>query len=403
MTRTPSPVPAASEAGAPTTVGVEEEFLLLRRDGTVACVAPDVVRMLAGSGNVQQEFMRFQVETTTGVCTSLAELAVDLHRERRAVARAAAAHDARLVAIGTPPFDVPGLSALTDDPRYRRIAQDFPTCSGDEVACACHVHVAVPSRDVGVHVVNRLRGWLPVLLALSANSPIWRGRISGWESYRYLVQREWPSAGIPPHCRDADSWDDLVDACIRRGHALDAPGVYYFARLSPRYPTVEIRIADTCPTVDDAVLLAGLCRALVATATLDAIDDRPYVDAPCQAIEASALAAARRGLDAQLVSPRTGQLTPALDVLHDLVAHVTPVLERTGDRHVVTDLMRRRLRRGSGAAGQRALLGQVTRERFIQRLAQLTLADGWPPGEERGSWGACVDAGAGPAEHQPAR
>ena len=250
---------------------------------------------------------------------------------------------------------------------------DFPGISGEEVACACQVHVGVPSRDQGVAVLNRIRGWLPVLLALSANSPFWAGRDSGWESYRYVVEKSWPTAIPPPVCRDADEYDDRMARHLADGEALDVAGVYWFARLSARYPTVEIRVADTCLAVDDAVLLAGLCRALVATALADEAAGRPYARSPTNCC--------RRRWPTPPGSasvPRWSTRTPVARRRHGAGAPDggggRPALEASGDGPSVTALLDRRLRRGSGAATQRELRRSRGIEEFVSAMATATVA-----------------------------
>jgi carboxylate-amine ligase len=258
--------------------------------------------------------------------------------------------------------------------RYRQLVHGFPGISGEEVTCACQVHVGVPSRDQGVAVLNRIRGWLPVLLALSGNSPFWSGRDSGWESHRYVVQKSWPTAVAPPVCRDADAYDERLARHLTDGDALDVAAVYWFARLSARYPTVEIRVADTCLAVDDAVLLAGLSRALVATALADDAAGRPYVPLDDGLLAASLAAAARSGLGATVADPHTGRPTSALVLLARLPADVGPALDALGDGPPVAALLDRRLRRGSGAATQRELRRSRGIEDFVTAMATATVA-----------------------------
>jgi carboxylate-amine ligase len=356
------------------TFGVEEEFFLLHPDGAVADVAPQLLETLAGDSHVQAEWMRYQVESASAVCTGLRGLAAELVRERSALAAAARLHGAHLVAIGSPPFPVPGAAAVSDGVRYRKLVDGFPGISGEEVTCACQVHVGVPSRDQGVAVLNRIRGWLPVLLALNGNSPFWAGRDSGWDSYRYVVQKSWPTAIVPPVCRDAAGYDDRLARHLADGEALDVAGVYWFARLSARYPTVEIRVADTCLAVDDAVLLAGLCRGLVATALTDEAAGRPYAPLADELLSASLAGAARSGLAASVADPDTGRAASPLALVARMVAEVGPALEAAGDRPAVTALLARRLRRGSGAAIQRELRRSRGIEAYVSSLATATVA-----------------------------
>jgi carboxylate-amine ligase len=349
------------------TVGVEEEFLLLRPDGAVACVAPEVIERLPHEISASLAFTRYQVESTTDICSSLTTVARQLSVARRALAQSAADSGARLVSAGTAPYGAPGLSGLTDDARYRSLVAQVPGISGEEGTCACHVHVGVASRELGVQVLNRIRPWLPVLLALTGNSPLWRGRDTGWESFRFVVQRRWPTFGPPPLCRDVDEYDALLAET-----GFDARSVYYWARLSPRYPTVEVRIADVGHSIADAVLLAGLSRWLVATAVADARADRPWIRVPDRAVTRAGFAAARHGLAAILVSPVSGRPAPAVHLLDQLVADITPAAEEVGEGPLLSALLAERMQRGSGAGRQRAGWRSRSRAAFVQALANVS-------------------------------
>lgn len=362
------------DAAAPT-FGVEEEFLLLWPDGAAAAVAPQVLGALPGDVDVHPEWMQYQVETVTGVCTDLSALGAEMSAGRRAVAQVASTWGARVVAVGTPPFGVPGLSALTDDARYRVQRERFPEVAAEVVTCGCHVHVGVPTRDLGVEVLNRVRGWLPVLLALSGNSPMWRGRDTGWQSYRYPMLTRWPSATLPPMCDSAAAYDSALAERITTGMAADAGGVYWFARLSSRYPTVEIRVADTGLTVADTMLHAALCRALVATALGEAVAGRPTVPVSETLLTGSLVNAARYGLGALLVDPSTGGLGTGRAVLDRLVEHVDQALVSAGDRGSVSVLLTERQRQRSGATRQRLLRSRSDQTAFVAALASASLRD----------------------------
>jgi len=253
------------------TLGVEEEFVLLDPStGATVLAGPDLVRMLDGEPGIQQELMRFQVETGTRVCTGLDDLGRELTRLWRLAAAAAASLGCRLVASGVAPYRTPGLAAMTDQPRYRELARRYGPVVAEAGTCGCHVHVGVPSRDLGVQVLARLRPWLAPLLAVSANSPITGGHDTRWASWRYPIQARWPTAVPPAAWPDAAAYDTAVRRLIGQGAALDERSVYFLARLSPRYPTIEVRVADVCLDAGTAVLLAGLTRALVATALTEA-------------------------------------------------------------------------------------------------------------------------------------
>jgi len=388
----PGRPPGAVRAAGPVTLGVEEEFVLLDpATGATVPAAPELVRMLDGEPGVKQELMRFQVETGTGVCTSLDEAGRELVRLRQLAAAAAASLGCRLVACGVAPYRVPGLAAVTGQPRYRELARRYGPVVAQAGTCGCHVHVAVPSRDLGVQVLARLRPWLAPLLAVTGNSPIAGGHETGWASWRYAIWSRWPTAVPPEAWPDAVAYDAAVRRLIARGAALDERSVYFWARLSPRYPTVEVRVADVCLDAGTAVLAAGLTRALVATALAETRRGTPVPPAPTWQVAAALAAAARHGLAGPGVDPVTGQPVEAAALRTRLLEHVYPALRDHGDAETITGLLRRLEDGGTGAARQQALFTSgVSTAVFITALARATLsgyepaADG--PVPESGQW-----------------
>lgn len=369
--------PGAARATGGITLGLEEEFVLLDPStGAAVLAGPVLARMLDGEPGVQQEVMRFQVETATRVCTSLDDLGGELIRLRRLAAGAAASAGCLLVASGIAPYRTPGLAALTDQPRYQELARQFgPLVAGAGGACGCHVHVGVPSRDLGVQVLTRLRPWLAPLLAITVNSPIAGGRDTAWASCRYPAWSRWPTASVPGVWPDAAAYDAAVRRLIGRGAALDEQGIYFPARLSPRYPTVEVRVADVCLDAGTAVLLAGLTRALVATALAEALQGTPLPAAPASWVNAALAAAARHGLAGPAVDPFTGRTADARSAVSRLTDHVYPALSDHGDAQTITGLLRRLDQQGTGADRQRALFASsASAPGFIQALALATLS-----------------------------
>ncbi len=237
------------------------------------------------------------------------------------------------------------------------------------------MHVGVPSRDLGVQVLARLRPWLASLLAITVNSPIAGGHDTAWASWRYPLWSRWPTATAPAVWPDAAAYDAAVRRLIGRGAALDERSVYVFARLSPRYPTVEVRVADVCLDVGTAVLLAGLTRALVATALAEARRGTPVAAAPARWVAVGLAAAARHGLAGAGVDPFTGQNVDARSLRSRLLDHVGAALSDRGDADAVTGLLQRLDDWGTGADRQRALFtGAVSAPGFVEALARATLS-----------------------------
>jgi carboxylate-amine ligase len=371
--------PETARAAGGITLGVEEEFVLLNPStGAAVLAGPVLARMLDGEPGVRREVMRFQVETATRVCTSLDDLGRELIRLRRLTAGAAASAGCLLVASGIAPYRTPGLAALTDQPRYQELARQFgPLVAEAGGACGCHVHVGVPSRDLGVQVLARLRPWLAPLLAITVNSPIAQGRDTAWASCRYPAWSRWPTALAPGVWPDAAAYDAAVRRLIGRGEALDEQGIYFAARLSPRYPTVEVRVADVCLDAGTAVLLAGLTRALVATAVAEACQGTPVPAAPASWVNAALAAAARHGLGGPAVDPFTGQAADAHSLRSRLIDYAYPALRDYGDAQTITGLLRRLDQQGTGADRQRALFAsEASPSGFARALARATLSHG---------------------------
>ena len=374
--KVPGDALGTARAAGGVTVGVEEEFVLLDPStGAVALAAPDLLRMLGGEPGVQQELMRFQVETATPVCTGLDEVGRELARLRRLVAEAAAQLGCCLVASGTAPYRTPGLAAVTDLPRYRELARRHGPLVAEAGTCSCHVHVGVPSRELGVQVLARLRPWLASLLAITVNSPIAGGHDTGWASWRYPLWSRWPTAAPPAVWDSAATYDVVVRGLIARGAALDERAVYILARLSPRYPTVEVRVADVCLDAGTAVLLAGLTRALVVTALAETRRGTPVPAAPARWVDAGLAAAARHGLNGPGVDPFTGQAADARTLQSRLLDHVHAALSDRGDGQSITALVQRLDDLGTGADRQRALFAAAaSAPAFAQALARATLS-----------------------------
>ncbi|MET8266339.1 carboxylate-amine ligase [Micromonospora arida] len=340
------------------TLGVEEEYLLLDPDsGRNLPVADQVLAALRGSARDQsrQEFRHSMVEMVTPVCADLTELRAHLVALRRSAAEAATAAGARLVAVGATPVAEPHRT-VPDKPRYHAMSRRYGPVAHDPAVCGCHVHVGLPDRELAVQVCNHLRVWLPVVQAITTNSPLHDGYDTGHASWRSMQLERWPSIGPTPYFDSVADYDRTVDELIAAGIMLDAAMVYWYARPSSTYPTVEVRVGDVCTEVDDAVLVAALVRSLVATL---ADDVRAGVSAPdvrdCL-VAAAHWRAAHDGLDGELIDLRAGGTRPAWALVDELMAVIAPALLRHGDLGYVLAQLARLRRDGTGATRQRQVL-----------------------------------------------
>lgn len=354
-------------------------------DGVPAAVAQDALALAdqhepelhpetgepVPGGALEAELKQQQLETSTPPCTDLEALGKELRVGRANAGRAAGRAGAHAVAVATSPLAA--ASTVTADRRYREISTLLGLTAREQLTCGCHVHVSVESDEEGVAVLDRISPWLPVLLALSSNSPFWNGQDSHYASYRSQVWSRWPTAGPTTPFGSVAGYRAAVDALIATGTALDEGMVYFDARLSARYPTVEIRVADVCLDVDDAVLVAALARALVETAAREAAQGVPPSFQRADLLRAATWRASRSGVRDDLLSPRTYRPVPAFEAVAELVAHVRDALTDTGDLEGVTARIERIAERGTGADQQRRWRAEGL-ETLVERASLRTLA-----------------------------
>lgn len=375
------------------TVGVEEELLVVDAEsGRPLSVAERVLRKATSSeelekaglsedetspgGTVEAELQRQQVETDTPPRTDLADLDKDVCSWRGLAVTAARKAGARIIASGTSPVEA--TPDLVSNERYEQMLERFGVTTAEHLSCGCHVHVSVESDDEGVGVLDRIRVWLPVLLAVSANSPYFQGKDTRYASFRSQLMARWPSAGPYDVFGSAETYHRLVEDMCGSGVLLDKAMVYFDARLSDRYPTVEVRVADVCMDPRDAVLLAALSRGLVETAAREWAEERPVPEVPTAMLRLATWQAGREGVRGNLLDPSSRRPRPAAEVVHDLVEHIRPALEESGDVALVEERVADLLERGNGADRQRAVLERTNRmSEVVADIARVTagLAD----------------------------
>lgn len=357
------------------TVGVEEEFLLVQRESSNLAAEGDQVVASAESvteGRFDQEFMQQQAELGTAPHHDIGSLHQDLRARRAELAEAARGRGVRLLASATSPLDQ--RVTTTADARYERMIGMFGRLAQSQLACGMHVHVSIDSPEEGVAVLDRIRGWLPVLLALSANSPFLAGRDTGYASYRTVLWGQWPTAGVTDLFGSVEGYERARAALVASGAALDEAMILFDARLSARYPTVEIRVCDVCADVRDAATIAALARALVSTAAEQAASGIQAPEIRSELLRATSWRAARWGTEQDLVDPATGRPVPAWDLIDDLVARVEPALKSAGDEGLVRDGLARIRDRGTGARLQREAYATGGIDAVVEALVTRTIA-----------------------------
>ncbi|WP_457965030.1 glutamate--cysteine ligase [Arthrobacter sp. D1-29] len=358
--------------------GVEEEFLLVdARTGSHAPVAESIVDKSGadaaaragkrpGTGGAKArplhnsltgEVQREQLEAVSAPFEDLEQLAAALRAGREEADRQASRVGARIVPLGTSPLRV--LPHRASQPRYRAMEERFGLILREQLMCGFHVHVSVASPEEGVAALDRIRTWLPVLIALSANSPFWQGQDTGYASFRYQVWRRWPTAGPTEVFGSASAYEELVQMLLSCDVLLDGAMIYFDARLSASYPTVEVRVPDVCTEPDHAVALAAITRALVETAARDWSKGVPLPPVPAEMLRLASWRASRFGLSGDLIHPVHNRPSPARECVEALLSHTRDALSDAGDLTFVTDTVARILAEGNGAERQMAVFSRT--------------------------------------------
>ena len=345
------------------TVGVEEELLLVDPEtgeprALSAAVLARAEHDSTDEGVFEKELYGQMLEFATHPQADMGDLSAEIVRCRKEAARHAGEIGCTVAALATSPL--PLSSTVGAGSRYQWMARQYGLAPQEPLlVCGCHVHVNVDSDEEGVAVLDRVRPWLSVLAALSANSPFWQGRDTGYAGYRSRVWQRWPSAGPTEVFGSAERYHRRVADMLASGVILDEGMVYFDARLAQRYPTVEVRVADVCLHADTAVLVALLARGLVETAAREWRAGVEPADHSVSLLRLAAWRASRSGLEEELLHPATMRRLPAETVVAGLLDHVGQALAETGDLERARTTCDRLLDGGTGAAVQRRLLEET--------------------------------------------
>ena len=362
----------------PRTMGVEEEFHLVDlKTRRLTARAPELLGELSDS--YVAELQRCVIEMNSGVVDTLDGLRADLQGHRKVLVEAASRLGMGVVAAGAVPLSVPAEIQVTQTARYRQMLADYQLLAREQLICGTQVHVGVADRDESVVLANRVSAYVPTLLALSASSPFWSdGSDTGYSSVRTLVWQRWPTTGLAAPVSSAAEYDKLVAELVASGAITDAGMVYFDVRPAVATPTLELRVCDSCPSVDTIVLIAGLFRALVEREAEGLRAGVPAVEVSPPLGRAALWRAARSGLEGKLVDIDGPVSRPAGDVVTELVRSLRPQLEAAGDWQMLVELTRQVLFAGTSAARQRRALRR--RGRLTDVVDQLIAetAGTWP-------------------------
>ena len=332
--------------------GIEEEYLLL--DSATGLPSDRVDEIIAAiPGHLaEHEYFHSQLETATPICVRADEAYEALSAFRSAAAGAGDQLGVVLAGTGLPPLGGDRLGSRVAKQRYADIEEAMRGMVTRYYSTGTHVHVEVPSREAGVAAIASIAPWSPLLVALTANSPLWVGEDTGYADWRYMSMQQWATAGYPPRFENAAEYDGVVADLVRSGALLDGGLVNWSIRLSEKYPTIEARLADAQLDPRDAVAYGVLFRALVARALRDSVMGVESPRWQRDVVRGAHWLAARNGLRSELVDPVTGNPTPAFDAIDRLLKYVSDELTHAGDLDTVRAFLDRRRADGGPAQVQ---------------------------------------------------
>src|SRR5579884_3702289 len=340
-----------SFTGPPYTIGIEEELMILDA-GTLELVnGIETMLEATDAGEIKPELMESVLEISTDPCRTVGEAGEQLRNLRRQVGQTASGKGLAIAAAGTHPFAMWEDQRIVARPRYRDLISALRFVARQELIFGVHVHVGIDDPDKAIHVANGMRVHMPILLALSANSPFWRADSTGLASTRTPIFRAFPRVGIPPTYKGWEDYARRIEFMISARVIEDYTYLWHDVRPHPNFGTVEVRVMDSQTHVEHTVGLAALVQGMVKELCEHYEAGRQLSRYPFEMLDENKWLAARHGLDGELVdlpdSDRVATRALARRILQRMREHCQD-LGSAADLDAVEDL----LERGNGAARQ---------------------------------------------------
>lgn len=365
------------------TVGIEEEYLLV--DVATRALADDPPAELFAECEarlhdlVKPEFLKSQLEVSTAVCATVGDAGRDLANLRRVVVEVARRHGLAPIAASTHPFSEWQHQHHTDRERYNMLAENMQAVARRLLICGMHVHVGINDDELRIDLMNQVSYFLPHLLALSTSSPFWRGEDTGLRSYRLAVFDELPRTGLP---EIFDSWAEyqrhiriLVDA----GLLADASMMWWDIRPSSRFPTLEMRITDVCPLIEDAVTIAAAYVCIIRMLYRLRRSNQRWRKYANMLIQENRWRAQRYGCEGTLVDFGRAALVPygeLAEELIDMLAEDADALDCGAELRRIRDIARDGTSANRQIACHRAALAAgATREDALKAVVDQLIAE----------------------------
>ena len=356
--------------------GIEEEFFLAdavsRRTPARRSLKAFHAAVHRHLPATERELLQAQVEIASPPTDSFSEARSVLSGWRTQLAQMAREHRMLLLASGTHPLARWSSQRKTEKARYQALTEEIGMIARRNAVCGMHVHVEVPDPDRRVDLMNRLLPYIPLLLALSASSPFWQGRNTGLAAYRLSVWGEMPRTGLPDLFADTEEYERYVATMVNAGAIKDASFLWWTLRPSSRYPTLELRVADSCTNLEDALAIAALYRCLVRYVVREPALNKGMTGASRAIVSENLWLAQRDGVRANFIDERSARSVPCAEYLSSLLDKLDPDVTEL-DCEPEIRRIREIVAHGTGADGQLAVLAQSRRlEAVVDWIAGVT-------------------------------
>ena len=347
---------ADSETNLELTLGIEEEYFLIQPQSRELMADPDpsilsACRDYQGSNKFVPELLRSQIEANSKVCNSLPEVRQSLIEMRRTVRDACQRHGAEFIASSLHPVSSWNEQLISKGERYEQLSTALQHSSRQLIAGGMHIHASFGTADMRIAVMTSLRRYLPLLLALSTSSPLCESRLTGFKSYRHNLIGNLPRTGIPAAMSSVRQFEVLLAEYKEMQFVNDASEIWWDIRPSHSYPTIEVRICDLCPRIDDAMCVISMLTCLICALARRYASGTLPVEPRLEIINANKWLAQRYGVFALLGDTRDGGLVDISDAVERTLVMLSGEAEQLNCVEEVQH-SRRILREGSSADRQ---------------------------------------------------
>jgi carboxylate-amine ligase len=357
------------------TIGIEEELMILDAETlTLANAIEGVLEEYGDDGDVKPELLESVLEIATDPHPDTRAAGEQLRQLRRAVVEAAGRRNLRIGSSGTHPFAMWEDQRVSARPRYRDLISALRFVARQEIIFGLHVHVGIDDAEKAIHVANGMRVHVPILLALSANSPFWRADATGLASSRMPIFRAFPRVGIPPYYADWADYERRIDFMVESGVIEDYTFLWYDVRPHPNFGTVEVRAMDAQTRVEHTLAIAALIQAMVKELAEHFDSGKQLSDYPYEMLDENKWLAARHGLEGEMVDLPERRMVSAKELgrrLYDRLREHAQDLGSARELEGIEDI----LHHGNGAHRQRVVYeANHDYEEVIREIVDATAA-----------------------------